>query len=356
MRTRSERGFAMILAILAIALLGTGLIAALLLFSSERRVVDAQRGQMEAFAVAESGLEQFLANRVALGFTASPAAAYESTRVTVTGGYADVVLQRLRPAVGTAPATYVVRSRGVTVAPVQSGLTRAERVVARLAHWQPGGINTTAALTGLGGIAKTGSSGTLTGVDNCGAAASLSGVAVPTVPGYTQTTGGSVPAGSPPITYLGATTALAAAAVRVDWAGITAGTSLTPDVRIPAQAWPSFSNSSYWPVILVTGAFTLPGNGRGTLIVTGNLTISAGRTWDGVILAGGAMIVTGNVQANGAAMAGLNAKLGQIVPATTISSGNKRFRYDSCSIASALGRFGGLSGLPNAWLDNWPSY
>ncbi len=354
--SRREGGFAMILAILAIALLGTALIAALLLLGSERRVVDAQHGQIEAYAIAESGLEQFFVNRAALGFTATPAAAYESTRVTVTGGFADVVLQRLRPAVGSAPATYIVRARGVTVVPVQSGLTRAERVVARLATWNVGGMDAPAALTGLGGIVKTGSSGSLSGNDQCGAAASVAGVAVPTVPGYTQTSGGSVPSGNPNIAYLGATTALAAAAVGIDWAGIAGGTAMTPDVRIPGQSWPSFGSPTYWPVILVTGNFTLPSNGRGTLIVTGNLTINAGRTWDGAMLVGGTLTVTGNTQVNGAAMAGLNAKLGLTVAPVTISSGNKRFRYHSCNIASALGRFGGLAALPNAWLDNWPSY
>jgi hypothetical protein len=311
---------------------------------------------MEAYAVAESGLERFLANRAALGFTSTPAGVYESTRVTVQGGYADVVLQRLRPAVGNAPATYVVRSRGVTVVPVQSGVPRAERVVARLATWTVGGMDARAALVGLGGIAKVSSGGTLSGVDNCGVTASVAGVAVPTVPGYTQTGGSSVPTGSPPILILGATTPLAASAITMDWAGIASGTAITPDVRIPGQSWPSFGSPTYWPVILVTGNFTLPSNGRGTLIVTGNLTISAGRTWNGVILVGGAIIATGNLQANGAAVAGLNAKLGQAVPVTTISSGSKRFRYHSCNITSALGRFGGLSGLPNAWLDNWPSY
>ncbi len=353
---RSERGFAMILAILAIALLGTGLIAALLLLGSERRVVDAQHGQMEAFVVAEAGLEQFLANRVALGFTASPAAVYESTRVTVTGGYADVVLQRLRPAVGTVPATYVVRSRGVTVVPVQSGVPRAERVVARLAHWQPGGMNVQAALVGLGGVVKQGGSGQLNGNDQCGGVVDVGGVAVPTAPGYTQTAGTFVPNGNPDVVTLGATTAAAAAAVRVDWTGLSAGTAITPDVRIPGQPWPSFSSSSYWPVILVTGDLTLPGSGRGVLIVTGNLTVGGSYNWDGVVLVGGSMIITASLTFDGTTIVGLNAKSGLSVGVTTITTGTRRFRYNSCDVASALGRFGGLAGLPNAWLDNWPSY
>ena len=122
MRARSsERGSALLLSILATAMLGAGLMAVLGLSGAERRSVSNQQSQTDAYAVAETGLQQFVANRVALGFTSSPAAAYESTRVNVTGGYADVVLQRIRPAVGNAAAVYVVRARGVSTAGMLSG-------------------------------------------------------------------------------------------------------------------------------------------------------------------------------------------------------------------------------------------
>lgn len=350
-----ERGFAMVLAILAIALLGAGLMAAFLLSGSERRSVTSQASQVEAFALAENGLERFLSNRAAYGFNSSPAGAYESTRISLTNGYADVVLQRVRPQVGTSDGVYVVRSTGTSTAGALSGLPAATRTVAQYATWRASPMTVLSAWTSLTGMRKTGGSGTISGADACAAQPSVAGVAVATPPGYTQTGGASVPAGTPNIQNLGSSTA-AAAAVRIDWLGITNGTSLTPDITIPSGSWPSFANASYWPIIKVTGNYALPGSGRGTLIVTGNLTISGSKTWDGVILVGGTLTSSGNNTVRGSVVTGLNVKLGQSPGQSDVGSGTKTYRYSSCNVASALARFTGLTALPNAWLDNWARY
>lgn len=350
----AERGSAMVMALLAIALLGVGLFAALMVLSSERREITNQRSQVDAFTIAESGLEQFLVNRAALGFTASPAAAWESTRVAVTGGYADVVLQRIRPATGSLAAMYVLRSHGVATDASLTGTPLAERTVAQYATWQPSSMRTLSAFTSLTGIVKAGATGTLSGVDECATSASVGGVAVATPPGYTQSTGTSVPAGTPNIRNLGAT---AADSVNIDWSGIVNGTAITPDITIPPGAWPSFADASYWPVIEVVGDYTVTGlTGRGVLIVTGSLTINGSRTWSGVILVGNAFSSSGNgTTISGALLSGLNVKLGQSPVASDIS-GTKTIRYNSCNVASALAAFGGLSAYANAWIDNWAGY
>ncbi len=81
-------------------------------------------------------------------------------------------------------------------------------------------MQTLSAWTSLTGLSKKGGSGTISGVDACGAAAPVAGVAVAS-PGYSQNGGSSVPSGSPNIANLG-TPAQAAAAIKIDWAGITA--------------------------------------------------------------------------------------------------------------------------------------
>lgn len=351
MSDRNERGSALLLAILAIAVLGAGLMGVMTLTGVERRAVLDQQARTEALGVAESGLERFIAERENLGFTSSPAAAYESTRVNVTGGSADVVLRQLRPAVGSAPATYVIRSRGVAGSAQLTGVPAAERTVTSLAQWQSGTMAAMAAVTGLSGISKTNSNGTISGSDQCLASPTVAGVAVPT--GTYVQSGTPVPTGNPAIRNLG-TVAAADDSVRLDWAGIAAGTSLTADITLPGGTWPSFANSSYWPIIRVVGNYTLPSTGRGVLIVTGSLTIgNNNRNWNGVILVGDQLIVNANTTVQGAVIAGLNRKLGGTPAASTISSGTNRiFRYNSCHIASALSGLGGLVVLSDTWSGN----
>ena len=63
---------------------------------SETRMNANQDATLDVFTLAQSGLELFLAKRDSFGFVASPPAASESTRVNLRGGYADVVLTRVR--------------------------------------------------------------------------------------------------------------------------------------------------------------------------------------------------------------------------------------------------------------------
>lgn len=342
--------------IFAVALLSSMITGALLLVSAERRVTDSQSASVEAAAFAQAGLQSWLVNRSrTLGFTASPPAAYESTRVNLTGGYADIVMERIRPATATQRAIYVVRSTGVVTAGVLAGTPPARRTVAQYTRWNVGSLTVKSGWTSLTGLIKNGTSGTLSGADECGDSTEVAGVAVPTPPGYTQSGGGGpVPEGSPPILDLG-TAAEAAAAMGIDWAAIVAG-AFEPDISIPGDAWPSFADANYWPVIYVTGDFTLPGSGRGTLIVTGNFLISGGVQWDGIVLVGGGMTSNGNNTVAGATISGLNIILGETPPVGDIGNGTKTFQYNSCNVANAVANFTGLLTIPNAWMDNWSGY
>ena len=357
---RARKGFAFPMAIMMTAILTGTIAAALTLVSSERRTADNQRAQLDAFAYAEAGLEQFLVNRDSLGFVATPPAAAESVRVSFARGYADVVLQQIRPAVGTSAPLYVVRSRGASTLGGYGATPAAERTVAQLAVYRTGRMRVLSAWTSITGLTKNGGSGVLSGTDNCAAAPPVAGIAVPSG-GYNQSGGTSVPSGTPPIQGLGSQSQ-AADSVKIDWAGISNGTAVTPDiVWTGIGSWPSFSNASYWPVILVDNdntsvAWDLPGDGRGTLIVTGNMSMGGSKEWDGVILVGGTLTSNGTNEVRGATISGLNVKLGQTVGTSDVGNGTKTFQYDSCNIASAMARFGALQVYQNAWMDNWKTY
>jgi hypothetical protein len=353
---RAERGVALPMAIFVVALLSGLIAAALLVVSSERRANDTVDAHVKAAAVAQSGLEDFTTGRsTAYGFTAIPPAAYESTRVTLNAGYADVVLQLIRPSVAGSSALYVIRSTGYTTRGQLSGVPQAQRTVTRYVRWQTGTMNVTSAWTSLTGLTKNGASGTLSGTDGCASSAAVAGVAVPTNPGYSQNGGSSVPSGNPPIDNLG-TQAQADSSVHIDWNGIVNNNAITPDITIPPGSWPASFPASYWPVIRVNGDFALPGSGQGTLIVTGNMTISGAVQWNGILLVGGTLTSNGNNTVEGAVVTGLNVLLGQVVAASAVGNGTKTFQYNSCNVANALSKFSTMVTIPNAWADNWTTY
>ncbi len=358
-----EAGFALPMAVFVTAVLSIALAATYSVSIAERRVIQNTMAQVDAFGLAESGLELFLTNRGSLGFTDAPPAPYESTQVDLPGGFANVVLERVRPAMDTTPALYIIRSHGVQTTPTSSRTPVGERTVAQYAFWQVASMETRAAFVALTGMHKNGASGVISGEDNCGDSLDLAGVSVPMPPGYTQDGGGSpVPDGDPPIEDLGSY-GQAIDSISIDWPGIVAGTAIIPDVTIPSDPWPSFADPNYWPVIRLEGDASLPGSGRGVLIVTGNLTMDGGLLWEGIILVGRHMIGNGNNRVHGAMLTGLDLmltdnpdSLGAAIGKNSIANGNKRFRYDSCQIAEALLRFNGLRSIPNAWMDNWSMY
>lgn len=348
--TRS--GFAIPAALLTILVLTVAIAAGFSIATAERRSADDQKAQITAFKIAEQGLETFLLKRDSLGFTSTPPGVKDSVRISFTDGYADVVMNRIRVTQKSVPGMYVVMSRGVQTAGAFAGTPLGVRTVAQYALWQPAAMKVKAGWSALGGLQKNGSSGTLTGIDACGDSATVAGVVVPPVPGYV---GPTAPiSGSPPVD------SAVADSVPIDWNAIVNGTAISPNIIIPPASWPSFADTSYYPVIRVNGDITLPSSGRGTLIVTGSLTINGSTSWDGVLLVGGKLTSNGNNGINGTTISGLNVKLGQYVPTSTDSistaNGTKSFNYNSCSVARAMLSLGALIPIQNTWVDNWGTY
>jgi hypothetical protein len=358
-----RRGATLPLSILVIAVLSISVLVAAARLSSERQITSDQEAVMDAFTVAQAGMEEYFRALTALPPGTMPPTSHDTTITTLPGGTVQVSLRRLRDSTSTTPVIWVVTSRGNNTAAKRFShrVGSAERTVAQYALWQPANFDLDAAFTSLSGLDKNGNSGALDGNDGCGALAAIPGVAVPggTYTGHTNPINGNpdnapIDLGTP---GLGGT---AKDAVEVDWAGISAGTAIPPNYTIPGNSWPTAAQMNNWPVILVNGNIsldaTLHANGKGILIVTGNVTLSGSWRHDGIVLVGGVLTSNGNNVIQGAVMTALNMKLGVNVPQEAIGNGNKTFQYNSCSIASALKRVGSVRRVRNGWTDTWSSY
>lgn len=379
---RDRRGVSLITTLLLVFLMMVAVIGAFTRTMGERRSAIDQTAQVDAFTLAQEGLERYVATR-----TTMPATLPDSLEVTLTGGRAVVTLRRAR--VSATDTTLVLISRGenTTTNRYAANTTPAVRTVAQLVRFSSGSFPAPAALTVLGGLQQNGTSATFSGVDQCSQQSSIPGLAVPTDSFKTGGGGGGGGkkggSGGSDGTYSGidgnpdnmpyemGTVSAAAATIPVDWAGIVNGSAVPPGaIELTAKAnnkpdgwqsswFPSSPKASPWPLVIVRGADQALSNqtdGYGILVITGNASISGTWNWDGIVLIGGAITGNGNNNVNGALLVGLNAKLGQVVPESNVSNGTKLVQYNSCYIASAMNRFGGWQRMSNAWVDNWPSY
>jgi hypothetical protein len=376
-KKRSTRdGFALPVVILAMFLLVGALASGFTMISGERAADDAVIQQSAAQALAESGLQQAFTNRAGLGLGSLPAGS-DSARLTVAGGYVDVITTRLRPAVGTTvPGIYYIRSRGVRTSSGVSGAGNAVAFATGFATFSTINLTVQSSLTSANGISKSGNSGEISGVDNCpagegGGKATLPAVAVPTVPGYSGHQGPLI--GNPAVKSIGATDVAAAAAIPIDWNAIVNGGAVTADFYVEANGsgWPSQAyfdaDTTRFPTIIVRNGpdpetmFVVEGFGRGTLIVFGSVWFK-GNTggWDGILMAGGRLKSSGGNQVRGATITGLNVKLGYNVGVNDVDelAGTKKFLYNSCMVAKALQNFssGGLRAYQNSWANSFPAY
>jgi hypothetical protein len=363
---RSRRGATLPLTILVIAIMGVAVAISFARLSSERRITGDSQAQIDAFQVAQSGLSNYLA-----GLTTRPGLSDNVTLNNLPGGSAQVSLRMLRDTIITAampaaiyPAVYIITSRGTATgaARYDSRAPAAERTVATLALWTPAPFDLDAAFTSLSGIDKNGNSGSLNGNDACGANPAIHGAAVPDglYTGHTNPIDGN-PDNTAKQLGTSGVAGTAKDSVGIDWNGIVNQNLIPADVVYNGANWPPLAagpgiDMTEWPVVRVNGDLTLPANGKGILIVTGNLTIGGSDQWDGLVLVGGTFTSNGNNTIEGALITGLNVKLGIAVPQTAIGNGNKTIRYSSCNLARALGHVGSLERVRNGWIDTWPSY
>lgn len=358
-RHKVDGGFALPMALLLLMITAGAVLTTLNQSTSERRLVSSEAAADAALEMAETGLERIITSWDDWGFAAPPLATYDSARVSFADGYADVVWQRLRPQSTLVSALYLIRSRGVYTREDWAGSADATRTVTRYGQWLVPSLDVRSAWTALGGLHKNGASGQFSGTDVCGMTPAVAGVAVPTVPGYDQTGGADIPTGSPPILQMAPTPTEAADVINVDWQAILDEEVLPFDLTIPPDAWPSFADPNYWPIIYVDnvgGDFAIPGAGRGILIVRGSLTIGGSLTWDGVMLVGNKITANGTQTVEGAVISGLNLQLGEAVEVSDVANGTKIYRYNSCKVWDAFRSRARLRTFTNTWFDGWALY
>lgn len=370
MRLSNRDGFALPMAILMSAVMAAALAASFVATSGEFTTNTAMRGQNRAYNLAESALEQFMVRRNETGWcsncVADPAVAdSEWTRVTLPGGYADVVAVRVRPMVAEANAMYFIRSKGVdTTRAALSGAasgTRAEHTVAVYANWTTATIDVQAAWVSLSGLNKNGT-GVISGVDQCASKPDVAGVMVDK--GDLHVQGNSFnPQGTPPVDTSN-TFAQLKSKINIDWAGIMGG-SIAADYTIPGNTFPAASlfdaDPNFWPVIRIhTNNYSLPNRGRGMIIADSNFTISGSNMWDGIVLIGGQLTSNGNNTTAGATLSGLNFLIGGTPLQSSVddsdANGQKTYVYNSCNVDKAASKLKRYAALPNTWMDNLASY
>jgi hypothetical protein len=340
------------MALLVMVVLSAGLAAGFTATSSEVMTNAAYRGDNRAFQLAQAGLEQFLARRKEVGFCTSciedpslATTAVEETRVTMTGGYADIRAAQVRAWVSDAlPAIWYIQSTGVDESTKISGASSSisgTRSVAVYASWGKAVVNVQGAWFALSGLTKSGASGNISGVDQC---SSADGGGKATLPGAMVPTGqftGKTDAfqGDPPLDLTKSFDQLKST-VKLDWAGILAG-SITPDFDVPTVAFPNTawftSHPDEFPIIRIR--------------TSGTSLLNAGR---GMLIVGGALRSNGNNTTAGATLSGLNLLLGG-TPANSSddsdANGTKTYVYNSCMVEKASSGLRFYRQMSNTWTD-----
>jgi len=367
-----RRGTALITAMLVIVMMTVALAGGFALVSAEQRTIGDQQSQVAALGVAQQGLDAYLRHPENAAFRPGrtvnlPPRDNDTMWVPVNAATGDtaIVIARLfrKSTLTTVDTVYALRSIGRRGIVGLKGTPPAQRTIAELVSWSTSAkAPVKAAWLSLSGMSKNGVSGTISGTDatpSCGSG-NLAGVSVPRVPGYD---GPNNPvSGSPAVdtNSLGFTSQSGAdslTAAGLDWANWSQGSNL-PNVWRTSDhggAFPSFTDTTYYPVIYVNGDVTLP-DGRGMLIVSGSLTINGSTNWNGMLLVGGTVTSNGNNDIEGAVMSGLNIMLGQTVAATSLGNGNKTFQYSSCEVKKAMGGAKAFVVRQRTWTDNWKMY
>jgi hypothetical protein len=361
------------MAIFVIAVLTAALAAGFSGTATEITTNNAVRGQAHAYQLAEAGLEAFMVRRGESGWCtncANPVTAdSEWTRVSLDGGYADVVAVKVRPVTATNNALYFIRSRGTdttTRLNAAAGSQYAQRTVGIYATWNTATINVKAAWLSLSGLSKNGT-GLISGIDECGQQPPVAGVMVDK--GDLDVTGNSFnPLGNPPVDTSN-TFATLKAGTPIDWSSIQQN-AITPDIEIPGGTFPSAAqfdaDTNWWPVIRIhTQGYALPNRGRGMIIADSDFVINGSNMWNGIIMVGEQLTSNGNNTVAGATITGLNYLVNGLTPSQTtkssdtdnsIANGQKNYVYDSCYVSMAAQHLRRYVTMPNSWMDNLASW
>ena len=375
LRLENRKGYGLATAILVLAIISAAVAAGFAATNAEITTNQAERGVGRSYAIAQSGLEQFLLRRADAGWcqhctlsgaSAPPNADSEWTRVTMPTGYADVYSRRVHVPVNSADgAIYMITSLGTdtTTRMSRGGQgVKAQRMVGLYASWPPA-LMLPAAFTALAGLKDTISAAVISGVDLC-SSDTIAGVTTPDSMWINRVGVTMKPVGSPPFDTL-RNSAQVDSSTHINWAAIM-GNAMTPTVEIPPSTWPAaaspiFADTTNYPIIRIhTNGYTLPAvNNEFGLIICDSDCYNLTNHWKGVFLVGGKLTQDHGNTSTGGTVTGLNALTGGNPAMSVINSAGNSFLYNSCVVALALKKVQPLqtyAPMSNTWMDNLPIY
>ncbi len=354
-----RNGFVLPTTLLVMTLLTVMLTAAFTLVSAEYRTTDNSAATTRAQALSEAGLQRYLSmSRALVGIT------WDSVRVTLPGGYTDVVARRLRASTTTRRAIWLIRASGYSADPLLIGQTQARRDVTQVVEYHPAQFPAEAALFAVNGVHILGNDPSqliMNGTDGaCGNARPRPGLVTfadppgPALSGYSEEyIGDPDPLGSPPIVYAPDQLAVIDS-THIDWPALVGG-NFTPDYAIPPNP-PTWASQA---VYLVNGDFTLGPFAPtmfGILVVTGNLTIFGDGHWHGMVIVGGFIKSTGPFRIHGMTISGMNISLGLSVPPDTLQRSTVDFHWRSCEFDAAIVNLAVTAPRRGVWTNTWSTY
>lgn len=287
-RTGREGGFALAMVVFMLFAAAVAGITGYQIVSTEATLADGNENQEEALQVANAGIQRYIGEHIGVP-SASTYAAVGDGSVTVTplkvAKLNDSTDLYLLTAVGTVTDTrYPTNPATRTVYQYAKLNRRPVKAKAAFMSIQPTISlgNNSAVVDGSayfsvnantdcpsGDNADVGNNNSVGGSGNGGNANSTA----------VNPTGSSVA-----YTQIATTAAGVISAAGLRWSVL-----VDPTFPIPYDGqWPNFNSipADSFPVIRVTGNYTLDRNGRGALIVTGTFMTSSAYTWKGIILAG----------------------------------------------------------------------
>lgn len=331
---RDERGFVLSLVIFAVAALSVAGTALYLVVQSESAMADAGAESSRTFHLANAGLARYMAESFG---DPTP------ERVYAMGGGTVTVTAARALTLGDSVAVYLLRSEAEVpdrrIRDLVSRSSVQQYATLRLQPFRP-----------IAGLVVASSdlnthSVIIDGRDQC----ATPGAAVAGIAGLRRGNMLGTIDGSPDMVTQ--TYSSMMDAINLDWAAVT-DLSMPFDFEYPAEPWPNFNSTQVaadeYPTTRVDGNLRASDirSGRGLLVVTGNIELDEGFTWDGAILAGGLVGSTATATVNGALLTGFAG-----IQSGRIDLRNTRIMFNSCNVRRASVGIAMLSPVLNTWWE-----
>lgn len=318
-RSAERGGFVLVLVVMMLFAISVASATGYIVVNTEFDMARYSDEGAEALSVARAGLHRFAAEQ--LGVVG------DSVSYAVGSGVALVTTRKLA-VVDADTDLYYAKSEG-TVANIFTPSSPARRVVGAYAYHHRRPLPALAALVVSSASAGAGSSGFVTGNNQNTSTDCTTAGTSPNITGAIARTStvsaGVTLQGSPPGRTFGSYSAIYdSVAVRWD---VLSHASFPVDYVNVQPNWASIPSDSFPVIRVTTTPFTGAGwNGRGVLIVTGELDVTSSFYWNGIVLAG-AMDDIHEGHINGIVVGGLNA---QNPKSPVVFESGGSVRYYSC--------------------------